>query len=147
MVSSALYFDVPNHLSEASQSVTVSAVQSSNNATVCSPAFASVSKNVTFKCSYSNPTTGTLPVRVGGLALNAGNSTAAACDGTGRAVSLSFNASGVATTTVQYADVGQMSLTATYTGSGSDAAASGRVSGVSVIDDAPFKLHQLRSPT
>ncbi|HEV8689226.1 MAG TPA: DUF6701 domain-containing protein, partial [Ideonella sp.] len=34
---------------------------------------------------------------------------------------LAFNASGVASTTLQYADVGQMSLTAKYTGSGSDA--------------------------
>lgn len=121
LASSGLLFDVSNHLSDASQSVTVSAVQSSNNATACTPAFASVSKTVTFKCSYSNPSSGTLPVRVGGSALNASNSAAAACDGTGRAVSLSFNASGVASTTVQYADVGQIALTASYSGSGSDA--------------------------
>jgi MSHA biogenesis protein MshQ len=53
--------------------------------------------------------------------LNSGNSTAAACDGSGRAVSLAFNASGVASTTVQYADVGQLSLIASYAGSGGDA--------------------------
>lgn len=138
MVSSALYFDIPNHLSEASQSVTVSAVQSNNNATVCAPAFANVSKNVTFKCSYSNPTTGTLPVRLGGVALNASNSTSAACDGTGRAVSLSFNASGVATTTVQYADVGQIGMTATYTGSGTDAGLSMTGSDTFIASPASF---------
>lgn len=121
LASSGLLFNVPNHLSDVSQSVTVSAVQSSNNATACTPAFASVSKNVTFKCTYSNPSSGTLPVRVGGSALNVSNSTSAACDGTGRSVSLSFDASGVATTTVQYADVGQVGMTATYTGSGTDA--------------------------
>lgn len=120
-VNSALYFTVPNHVSETSQSVTVSAVRSSDNATVCAPAFASTSKNVTFKCAYGNPTTGSLPVRVGGTAVNSSGSTAAACDATGRVVSLSFNASGVATTTVQYADVGQLTLTGTYTGSGTDA--------------------------
>ncbi|HEX5355615.1 MAG TPA: DUF6701 domain-containing protein [Aquabacterium sp.] len=120
-VDSALYFTVPNHLAEVSQSVTVSAVRASNNATVCAPAFASTSKNVTFKCAYGNPSSGTLPVRVGSTAVNSSGSTAAACDATGKAVSLSFNASGVATTTVQYADVGQVTLTGTYTGSGTDA--------------------------
>lgn len=121
MLGSALFFDVPHHASEVSQAVTVSAVQSSNNATVCAPAFASVSKNVVFKCSYSNPASGTRAVRVGGSALNASNNSATACDGSGRTVSLSFNGSGVASTTVQYADVGQMGLSATYTGSGGDA--------------------------
>jgi MSHA biogenesis protein MshQ len=120
MADSALLFSVPNHVSEVAQTVTVSAVRSSNNATVCTPAF-TTAKNVTFKCSYGNPATGTLPVRVGGTPVNASGSAAAACDATGRAVSLSFNASGVASTTVQYADVGQVTLNATYTGSGSDA--------------------------
>lgn len=114
-------FDVPNHVAEVSQTVNVSAVKKSNNSLACTTAFASVSKNVTFVCGYSNPASGTLPVRVGGNALNAGNSTTAACDATGRAVSLAFGATGVASTTFQYADVGNMSLTATYTGSGADA--------------------------
>ena len=35
----------------------------------CTPAFASVSKPVTLSCSYANPTSGTLPVRVGGTPL------------------------------------------------------------------------------
>ncbi len=120
MNDAALLFDVPNHTSNGAQTVTVSAVKSSNNATVCTPAF-TTAKNVTFKCSYSNPVSGTLPVKVGTSYLNASNNSAVACDGTGQPVSLSFNASGVASTTVQYADVGQMSLTARYDGSGSDA--------------------------
>jgi MSHA biogenesis protein MshQ len=143
LANSGLLFNVPNHLSDASQTVTVSAVQSSNNATACTPAFASVSKNVTFKCSYSNPTTGTLPVRVGGTALNASNSTAAACDGTGGTVSLSFNVSGVATTTVQYADVGQMSLTATYAGSGTDAGLSMTGSDSFIASPASFAFSSI----
>lgn len=114
-------FDVPHHVAETSNTVSVSAVRKSDNATVCVPAFASVSKSVNFACSYTNPTSGTLPVRVGGVALNGAGSTTAACDGGGHAVTLAFNASGVASTTVQYADVGQISLTASYTGSGGDA--------------------------
>jgi MSHA biogenesis protein MshQ len=113
---SGFIFDVPDHVAEVQQAVSVSAVQKSNTSNACVPAFASQTKAVTFKCSYLNPGSGTLPVRVGGGALNASNSTAAACDATGRAVSLSFNASGVASTTVQYADAGQMQLNASYTG-------------------------------
>ena len=115
---SGFVFDVPNHVSEVAQTVNVSAVRKSDSAAVCVPAFASVSKSVTFSCAYQNPTTGTLPARVGGTALNAAGSAASACDAGGRAVSLAFNASGVASTTVQYADVGQLQLTARYTGTG-----------------------------
>jgi MSHA biogenesis protein MshQ len=118
---SGFIFDVPNHAAESVQTVSVSAVKKADNSLACVPAFASVSKSVTFKCAYTNPGTGTLPVRVGDSALNSSNNTAAACDGSGRPVSLAFNASGVASTSVQYADVGQLSLAASYAGSGSDA--------------------------
>ena len=118
---SGLLFNVPHHVSEALQNITVSAVKKADNSLVCTPAFGSVSKSVTFTCAYTNPASGTLPVRVGGQALNAGNNAGAACDGAGQAVSLAFNASGVASTTVQYADVGNMTLNAQYTGSGADA--------------------------
>lgn len=118
---SGLIFNVPHHVSETTQSITVSAVKKSDNSLACVPAFGSVTKNVTFTCAYANPASGTLPVRVGGAALNSGNDAGAACDGTGQALGLAFNASGEATTTVQYADVGNMTLNAQYTGSGSDA--------------------------
>lgn len=114
---SGLVFDVPDHRADAAQTVTVSAVRKSDSSAACVPAFASTTKSVTFACSYQNPSTGTLPVRVGGSALNASNSTAAACDAGGRAVSLAFDASGVATTTVQYADAGQVQVSARYAGS------------------------------
>jgi hypothetical protein len=143
--ASGLIFNVLNHYSEVSQSVTVSAVRSSDNATVCTPAFASASKSVLFKCNYSNPASGTKPVRVGGAALNSSNSTSASCDATGRSVSLAFNASGVATTTVQYADVGQMSLTATYTGSGTDAGLS--MTGTDTFIAAPYSFGVSGLPT
>lgn len=118
---SGLLFDVPHHVSETLQNITVSAVKKADNSLACVPAFGSVSKNVAFTCSYANPASGTLPVRVGGQALNAGNNAAAACDGTGQTLGLAFDASGVASTTVQYADVGNLTLNAQYTGSGADA--------------------------
>lgn len=115
---SGFLYNVSDHLSETSQSVTVSAVKKPTNSLNCVPAFSSVSKAVTFTCAYTNPVSGTLPVRVGGKALNAGNNAAAACDATGQAVNLNFDNTGTATTTVQYADVGNMTLNAQYSASG-----------------------------
>jgi MSHA biogenesis protein MshQ len=115
---SGLLFDVPNHAAETSQSFTVSAVKKADNSLACVPAFASVSKPVNFKCNYGNPTTGSAPVRIGG------SSVACAANGAstaGTGVTLAFDATGKATTSLLYADAGQITLTATYTGSGSDA--------------------------
>lgn len=121
MAEAGLIFDVPNHVSGDSQAVTVSAVRKSDNSLSCTPAFASTSKTINFRCSYNNPTSGFVPAVVGGAALNASNNAAAVCDGGGRNVSLAFNAGGVASTTVTYADAGQVTLNASYTGSGADA--------------------------
>ncbi|HIV73435.1 MAG TPA: hypothetical protein H9903_21050 [Candidatus Aquabacterium excrementipullorum] len=130
--SAALLLSAVNHAAEASSTLTVSAVRASDNATTCIPAFASVSKSVTLKCAYGNPTSGTLPVRVGGTALNSGANAAAACDAGGRSISLSFNASGTASATLQYADVGQMTVSGSYTGS------SGSETGLSMAGSTTF---------
>lgn len=140
IAAAGFLFNVPDHLSDAAQTVSVSAVRTSDSATACTPAFASVSKSVTFTCAYSNPTTGTKAVQVGGSALNASNSASAACDGGGRAVSLSFNASGVASTTFQYADVGSVSVAAAYAGSGSDAGLSMTGSDSFIASPASFAI-------
>ncbi|GCL62215.1 LamG domain-containing protein [Pseudaquabacterium pictum] len=113
--AAALRFDVPDHRAESAQPFSVSAVGSSGGS--CNAAFASSTRTLRLRCSYVNPGTGTLPVRVGGTALNSGNNSALACDGTGRDVSLAFDASGVANATLLYADAGQVQLNATYTGS------------------------------
>jgi MSHA biogenesis protein MshQ len=118
LADSGLLLSVPDHVADTSQNITISAIRKSDNALLCVPAFASVTRAINLKCVYTNPGSGTLPVRVGGSALNAVNSAAAACDGTGRSVNFAFDATGVATGTLQYADVGQMTLNATYTGSG-----------------------------
>jgi MSHA biogenesis protein MshQ len=118
---SGLLISVPAHAAESSASMTVSAVKKADNSTACTPAFASVSKPVSFSCAYVNPATGTLPLRVAGTALNTAGSAAAACDGSSKSVTLAFNVSGVATTTLQYADVGRMQINGSYSGSGNDA--------------------------
>lgn len=106
----------PNHAAESSSTLTVQAVKKADNSLSCVPAFASTSKSVNLKCAYGNPATGTLPVRVGGTALNAAANATSACDGTGANVTLSFDATGTATPALQYADVGQMNVSAAYTG-------------------------------
>ncbi|HET7774838.1 MAG TPA: DUF6701 domain-containing protein, partial [Azospira sp.] len=78
----------------------------------CVPAFASVQKTLVFSCAYTDPGSGTLPLKIGSAA-----STVACGSGTA-AVALDFNASGVAATTLQYGDVGKVTLTAAYSGAG-----------------------------
>jgi MSHA biogenesis protein MshQ len=112
-----LLFDVPDHRAEVSNTVAITAVKKADNSAVCVPAFANVSKALNFKCAYVNPSTGTQAVRVGGAALNSGNNAAAACDGSGRTLSLAFDTTGKASTSVTYADAGRLALTATFTGS------------------------------
>ena len=116
-VDAGFIVSAPDHAAESLSALSVSAVKKADNSLACVPAFASTSKNVTLSCGYSNPASGTLPLRVAGSALNAGANASAACDAGGRPVSLSFNASGVATPTLQYADVGQVTVAARYTGS------------------------------
>lgn len=102
-------FDVPHHASDVLQNVTISAVRKSDNSLSCTAAFASVSKTVNFNCAYSDPGTGSQPVVVGGSNISCGSATG---------VSLNFDVNGTAPLSVRYADVGQVSLTANYTGVG-----------------------------
>lgn len=114
--NSALLVSAPNHLAESASTLTIQAVKAApGNPLVCTPGMTGT-KTVNLKCGYTNPATGSLPVRVAGTALNAGNSATTACDASGANVSLTFNASGIATPSLQYADVGQMSVSASYTG-------------------------------
>lgn len=113
---SALLVSAPNHLAESASTLTIRAVKSApGNPLVCVPGMTG-DKTVNLKCGYTNPASGTQAVRVGGTALNAGNDAAAACDAGGANVGLTFNPSGIATPSLQYADVGKMSVSANYTG-------------------------------
>lgn len=122
--SSGLLLSVPSHRAGVSQTTaTIKAVRSSDNAQMCLAAF-SGTKAINLQCTHVNPSasTATLPLLVNGTALNASNNAAAKCDTTGANLNLSFDANGQATlTSLQYKDVGSMTLAARYTGSGSDA--------------------------
>jgi MSHA biogenesis protein MshQ len=122
-VDSGFVFDIPDHSAETTQTVTLKAVKKTNSSTICTPAFVSQNKTLNFKCLYANPTTGSLPVRISGTALNTSNSAGAACDSSGKDISLTFNAAGEASLDVLYADVGQMTVSANYTGASGGAEA------------------------
>lgn len=142
VTSAGLLLAAPNHRSGAAQSTaTIKAVRSSDNAQVCLAAF-SGTKSINLKCSHGNPgaATATMPLLVNGTALNAGNNASAKCDGTGANLNLSFDGNGLATlTSLQYLDVGNMTLSATYTGSGSDAGLS--MSGNTTFIVAPYDFN------
>ena len=109
---SGFIFDVPNLTAyKDSPSVTISAVRKDLTSQTCAPAFTG-SKTVNFWSTYSNPASGTRNVKV--------NSTSVATSSPGTGISLNFNASAQATFTVNYPDAGQMTLDASYTGSGSE---------------------------
>jgi MSHA biogenesis protein MshQ len=99
----------------------------------CVPLFKNASKSINLACAYVNPgpSKGTLPVMIN----------AAACPASGQDITLSFDANGVATPTISYADVGQISVAAKYApSSGSDAGLGASGSGQAIFAPASFKF-------
>ena len=118
-VDSGFAISVPAHKAENDQVISIKAVKKADNAVACIPAFQNVSKTIKLVCGYANPAasaySGRVAVRINNTALNATNNAASACDATGANLSLSFDATGTATPTLKYADVGQMTLVASNT--------------------------------
>lgn len=114
-------FPVPDHNAETIQSFSVMAVRKSDlnadNGVACTPAFVGL-KKVNFSCGYSNPSSGTLPLRMTAepattpVAL-AGSATAS-CTASGADIMLNFDNAGVASASLIYADAGQMKLNARF---------------------------------
>jgi MSHA biogenesis protein MshQ len=84
----------------------------------CVPLFNNVDRDINFTCIYSNPTGGTLPVRLNKIPLNGSQNAAAACDGTGAKLKLRFDQDGKTAVSLQYADVGAVTVQATDSGPG-----------------------------
>ena len=149
--SSGLQVSGDPRYAEDAQSVSISAVQASgSNPQVCVPLFANQNKTIKLKCSYANPASGTLPTRIQGTNGTyvplAGNASSA-CSAAGADVLLGFNSAGVATPRMQYADVGQVGLTATYTStSGADSGLSMTGSGNVIVAPAKFAFSAIASP-
>jgi MSHA biogenesis protein MshQ len=114
--NSGFIFSVPNHVAGTPQTVTIRAVKKADNSNACVAGLGNVTRTLQMSCAYTNPSTGTLPMQVGGRYLNSSNSASAACS-SASGVSLAFDGSGVTTTTMSYSDVGKMLLTVAYPGS------------------------------
>ncbi len=99
--------------------LTMAAVRYDAKQNTCVPLFNNVDRNINFTCAYSNPASGTLPVRLNNIPLNSGQNATAACDGTGATVKLTFNGEGKASVPLQYADAGEVTVKATDSGAGS----------------------------
>lgn len=140
-----LLLSVPDHLSESDATLSITAVKQGTQTASCVPAFAHVTKLINLACAYSNPHSGTLAARINDVALNASGNAAAAC-GSGTLVPLSFDSTGSATATLKYADAGQVSLSGSYTGAGTDAGLSMTGSTSFVAIPASLTISQVSPP-
>jgi len=109
---SGFIFDVPDHVADTTQTVTLAAVRKDITTEQCVPGFQNVTKDISFWSEYLNPGSGTLPVQM--------NSSSIASISPGSSYSLDFDTQGEVEIEIAYADVGQMSLNALYQGSGDD---------------------------
>ena len=112
--SCILLLNVADHVAETAQTVTVTSVTDPAGGirAVCLEQTSTVLK---FSCAYANPASGTLPLRMGGGASVAlANNSTSPCSAGGADLTLAFDASGVATASLMYADAGKMTLHASY---------------------------------
>jgi MSHA biogenesis protein MshQ len=135
-----LSLSVPDHIADTPQTLTVSALQKVGNNPSCVPLFAGLSRSINFSCGYSNPAAANaapVPLLLGGVPLAANASSA--CSAAGQSLLLAFNASGQASTPLQYAEAGQLGINAKYApSSGGDAGMV--VTGSTSVKVAPEKF-------
>ncbi|MCC7684236.1 polymer-forming cytoskeletal protein [Janthinobacterium sp. FW305-128] len=150
-VSSALQVSGLPRYAEAEGPIAISALQASaSNPRACVPLFSNQNKTLQLRCNYANPGTGTLPARIQDkdgtykpLAANAGS----ACSANGTAVQLAFDANGLATPNMLYADAGALGLTATYApASGSDSGLTMTGSGTVIVGPRRFVFSAIATP-
>ncbi|MDN2710921.1 hypothetical protein O0880_15985 [Janthinobacterium sp. SUN118] len=150
-VTSALQVSGAPRYAEQEGRIAISALQASaSNPRACVPLFASQTKTLQLRCTYANPTTGTLPARIQNkdnvyvpLGANAGS----ACSAAGAAVQLAFDADGQATPNLLYADAGALGLTATYAStSGSDSGLTMTGTGTVIVGPKAFAFSAIATP-
>jgi MSHA biogenesis protein MshQ len=128
-----LEITAPDHVSMSGAQLTVQALKSAPGGGSCVPLVQNATVPVKFSCGYMNPATArTIPVTIGGTDVSCGSGTTD--------VSLSFNASGLATPSLQYAEAGQVNVSASYTGSGANANLAASGSDDFVAAPATFKI-------
>ncbi len=142
-----LLISIADHASDSDATVRVGAVRKSDQAPVCVPAFANVTRNIAWACSYRNPGSGTRAPLLAGVALNATGNSAAACDAGGRTLPVTFDAAGTGSLPFRYADVGQIDLSARYTAtSGAEAGLTLQGSASVIAAPAAFSVAAAAGP-
>lgn len=150
-VSSALQVSGIPRYAEAEGGISISALQASaSNPRACVPLFANQNKTLQLRCTYANPGTGTLPARIqnkDGSYIPLAANTGSACSAAGAAVQLAFDANGLATPNMLYADAGALGLTATYAStSGSDSGLTMTGSGNVIVGPQRFVFSAIATP-
>jgi MSHA biogenesis protein MshQ len=120
--TSGLKVTAPNHVSMTAAQVTIEALTASAGNQSCVPLVTNKTVNVDVACKFSNPVNAVdTKVKVG--ALNA------TCDkgvpGATVSVPMNFNVAGIATAALEYADVGEVGLSASITTASASATGSG----------------------
>lgn len=108
---------VASHYAEAPAAVTIQSLKADANGQQCLPLVASATVPVALSCAYATPASSPVPVRVldaNGNYIPLAANAASSCSAAGANVNLTFDASGTATTTLQYAEVGRVTLKASY---------------------------------
>jgi MSHA biogenesis protein MshQ len=128
-----LEITAPDHVSMSGAQLTVQALKSGPGGASCVPLVQNATVPVKFSCNYMNPAAArAIPVTIGG--------TDVSCGGGTTDVSLSFDVGGLATPSLQYAEAGQVNVSASYTGSGASGNLAASGSDDFVAAPASFKI-------
>ncbi|MGH8353922.1 MAG: DUF6701 domain-containing protein, partial [Pseudomonas sp.] len=101
---SGFILEVPNLVAAKPTSASIRAVKKDDQTQACVAGFGGGTRTLQFSSAYSNPTTGTQPVSINGVAVGTAPSD----------VTLNFDAAASAPLTVRYDDAGLMQLNARY---------------------------------
>lgn len=133
-----LLVQAPDLIAGKADTLTVTAVRKSDNSAACVPAFASVSRPVQFWSTYLDPDAAT---QAGSRTVAVGGSAISASSASPTTLTLSFNASGQANASLNYADAGQVQVDARYLGSATYADTGLLMTGADPFVSRPYGLH------
>ncbi|WP_432381343.1 DUF6701 domain-containing protein [Duganella sp. P38] len=136
-----LVLSAPDHVSmKPGVKLNIQALQTSPLGS-CVPLVKNASAKVRFSCAYKNPlpaNASSEPVRIGGSDVS--------CGGAGTDINLAFDSNGLATPSLQYAEVGQTSINAAYTSGNLGASGAAQfTTAPATIKVEPVRLSALRA--
>jgi len=140
-----LQIDVPDHVAMTTPALNVQALKSDPNIPgSCVPLVKDSTVSVNFTCQYMNPSSGAASSPV--IISYNGSDYNVACGGGGTPIQLTFDGNGLAkpVPTLRYAEVGQVSVSASYTGSGGNANLAASGSDDFIAAPAAFKIEAIR---